>query len=173
MAEVDPREQDLLDPVERKVPFYLRVELYIPLILIAGISLAVLLYAQGMVGAGWQVGGKSESVVGAFADTQAPVVLYASPTTQTYLAKVSASYDVLLKQWRDYFKEHKRAFKEVNDPAALASHKDAVIVVPSAIALNDVERNALVDHHRNGGGHPPTRAVRARARPGTLVGRGL
>ncbi len=173
MAEVDPREQDLLDPVERKVPFYLRVELYIPLILIAGISLAVLLYAQGMVGAGWQVGGKAESVVGAFADTHSPIVLYASPTTQTYLAKVSASYDVLLRQWRDYFKEHKRAFKEVNDPAALASLKDAVIVVPSAISLNDVERKALVDHHRNGGSLLATGAFGARDGAGTWVGWGL
>src|SRR5207247_8203620 len=94
---------------------------------------------------------KSGSVVGAFAETQSPVVLYSSPTTQAYLAKVSASQEVLLRQWRDYFKEHKRAFKEVSDPEALASHKDAVIVAPSAIALSDAERKAFVEHHRNGG----------------------
>ena len=141
MADRDEREeQELLDPVERKVPFFLRVELYIPLILIAGISLAVLLYAQGMIGAGWQVGAKTGSVVGAFSDTQPAVVLYASPTSRDYLAKVSASQGVLVKPWRDYFDAHKRAFKEVNDPSALSDLKGAVIVAPSAVALNDAER---------------------------------
>src|SRR5213075_3372082 len=104
MAEVDREqreEQELLDPVERKIPVYLRIELYIPLILIAGISLAVLLYAQGMIGSGWQLGEKPGSVVGAFADLEAPVVLYVSPTSSAYLAKVSANHDVLVKPWRD------------------------------------------------------------------------
>jgi hypothetical protein len=116
MAEVDREqreEQELLDPVERKIPVYLRIELYIPLILIAGISLAVLLYAQGMIGSGWQLGEKPGSVVGAFADLEAPVVLYVSPTSSAYLAKVSANHDVLVKPWRDYLKQYKRSYKEL------------------------------------------------------------
>jgi peptidoglycan/xylan/chitin deacetylase (PgdA/CDA1 family) len=174
MADVDEREeQELLDPVERKVPVYLRVELYIPLILVAGISLAVLLYAQGMIGAGWTMGDKSDSVVGAFADTQAPVILYASRTSRDYFAKVSGSHEVLLKQWRAYFAEHKRSFKEVTDPAALADHKGDVIVVPSAPALDDAERKALLEHHKNGGSILATGPIGARDGAGNWVGWGL
>ena len=171
MPQVDEREeQELLDPVERKVPFYLRVELYIPLILIAGISLAVLLYAQGMIGAGWQLNPKSTTVVGAFGDTQQPVVLYASPTTRSYLATVSGNQEILLKPWRAYLKEHKRQFKEVNEPAAIADHKSAVVIIPSAVSLNDVERKALTEHFENGGSILATGPFGARDGSGNWVG---
>jgi peptidoglycan/xylan/chitin deacetylase (PgdA/CDA1 family) len=171
MAQVDEREeQELLDPVERKVPFYLRVELYIPLILIAGISLAVLLYAQGMIGAGWQLNPKTTTVTGAFGDSTQPVVLYASPTTRSYLATVSGNQDVLLKPWREYFKAHKLSFKEVNEPTALADHKGSVVIVPSAVALNDVERKALTEHHDNGGSILATGPFGARDGSGNWVG---
>jgi len=174
MSEVDEREeQELLDPVERKVPVYLRIELYIPLILVAGISLAVLLYAQGMIGAGWTMGDQSDSVVEAFADTQTPVVLYASRTSRDYFAKVSASHEVLLKPWRAFFEAHKRPFKEIDDPALLADHKGEVIVVPSAPALNDAERKALLEHHKNGGSILATGPFGARDGAGNWLGWGF
>ena len=174
MAQVDEREeQELLDPVERKVPVYLRVELYIPLILIAGISLAVLLYAQGMIGAGWQINPKTTSVTGAFGDAEHPVVLYVSPTTKAYLATVSGNQDVLVKPWREYFKAHKRAFKEIGEPTELSAHKNAVFVVPSAVSLNDVERKVLTEHHKNGGSILASGPFGARDGSGTWVGWGL
>ena len=176
MSEVDRdqrEEQELLDPVERKVPIYLRVELYIPLILIAGISLAVLLYAQGMIGAGWSVSDTKGSVVSAFTDTDTPVILFTSQTSKKYLAKVQANHDVLVKPWRDYLKEHKRAFKELTDPANLADHKDKVLIVPAAVALDDAERKALQEHHRNGGSILATGPLGARDGAGTWVGWGL
>ena len=85
MPQVDQDEQELLDPVERKVPVFLRVELYIPLILIAGISLAVLLYAQGMIGAGWTFGQKPESVLGAFSASQPPVPGFKPELERTFV----------------------------------------------------------------------------------------
>jgi peptidoglycan/xylan/chitin deacetylase (PgdA/CDA1 family) len=173
MADVDREEQELLDPVERKIPVYLRVELYIPLILIAGISLAVLLYAQGMIGAGFSIGEKPGSVVGAFSESQGEVLLYASPTAKAYLAKVSANHEVHMKPWRAYLVAHKRAFKESNDPAALAEAKDAVIILPSAVALNDAERKALVEHKKRGGAILATGPIGARDGAGVWVGWGL
>ena len=56
MSQVDQEEREeqrALDPVERKIPFFLRIELYLPLILVGGISLAVLVYVRSMYGAGW------------------------------------------------------------------------------------------------------------------------
>jgi peptidoglycan/xylan/chitin deacetylase (PgdA/CDA1 family) len=170
------QEQEALDPIERKIPYFLRIELYLPLIVIGGISLAVLLYAQGMIGAGWSFGKQEQpgSVAKAFVDAPpGPVVLYTSPTTKNFLAKVSGSHDVLLKQWRDYFKEHRREFREVADPAALAQIGNAVIVVPSALALDDVERKALVEHHRKGGSILATGPFGARDGAGNWVGWGL
>src|SRR5687767_2577625 len=112
--QLEREEQRELDPVERRIPFYLRIELYLPLILIGGISLAVLLYAHGMFGAGVTLGKPAEgsSVVSACVEADAPVVLYASPRTRAFLCKVSGSQEVLLKHWREYFRAHKRAFRE-------------------------------------------------------------
>src|SRR5438045_3065817 len=106
MAEVEEREeQQQLDPIDRKVPFYLRIEMYLPLILVGGIVLAILVYARAMYGAGWTLGSeKDATVVGAFVDATPPsIILYVSPTTKAFLSKVGASQDVLVKQWRDYF----------------------------------------------------------------------
>ena len=175
MADPDREEQELLDPVEKKVPFYLRIELYLPLILIGGISLAVLLYARGMFGAGWQLGMDTEGFVGrAFVDpSPEAVVLYTSPTTRAFLTKVGGSHDALLKHWREYFKEHKRPFREVDDPAALAKLGKEVIVVPSGLALDEAERKALTEHHRKGGSILATSAFGARDGAGTWTGWGL
>lgn len=178
MAEVDQeerQEQEQLDPIERKVPYFLRIELYLPLILIGGISLAVLLYAQGMIGAGWTLGfAPQSSVVNAFVDAPpSPVVLYTSPTTRAFLAKVSGSHDVLLKQWREYLKQHNRPYREIADPAALADIGNAVIIVPSALALDEAERKALAEHHRKGGSILATGPFAARDGAGNWVGWGL
>jgi hypothetical protein len=177
MSEVDQEQRQAqaeLDPVERKIPFFLRIELYLPLILIGGISLAVLLYARGMYGAGWSLERPPEaSVVSAFVETSPTVVFYTSPTTRDFLGKVSGSHEVLLKHWREYFKEHKREFREVSDPAGIASAGNAVIVVPSALALSDAERRALTEHHKRGGGILATGAFGARDGAGNWVGWGL
>src|SRR4029078_2502817 len=167
------QKQDALDPIEKKIPFFLKIELYLPLILIGGISLAVLLYAQGMIGAGWSFSfaPQDSSVVKAFvAAPPAPVVLYASPTTRAFLNKVCGMQDVLLRQWRDYFKEHKRPFREVTNAAELATIGNAVIVVPSAIALDQAERNALAEHHAKGGSILATGPFRAREGSGKCIG---
>jgi peptidoglycan/xylan/chitin deacetylase (PgdA/CDA1 family) len=182
--------QEQLDPVEREVPFYLRIELYLPVILIGGLIVAILIYARGMYGAGVpeikpdKAGpgaeapggqpGTGGSVVGLFTDPKSPpLFLYASPTTRSYLAKVSANQEVLLKQWREYLKEHKRAYKEVNDPKELAGKEKAVIIVPSALALDDAERKALAEHSRKGGSILATGAFGARDGNGEWLGWGL
>jgi len=170
------QEQEALDPIEKKIPFFLKIELYLPLILIGGISLAVLLYAQGMIGAGWSFSfaPQDSSVVKAFvAAPPAPVVLYASPTTRAFLNKVGGMQDVLLRQWRDYFKEHKRPFREVTNAAELATIGNAVIVVPSAIALDQAERTALAEHHAKGGSILATGPFGARDGAGNFIGWGF
>jgi peptidoglycan/xylan/chitin deacetylase (PgdA/CDA1 family) len=168
----DREQQELLDPVERKVPFYLRIELYLPIILIGGIIVAVLVYARGMYGAGWQDKAETKkSVVSAFVDPKtAPIYLYASPTTRAYMANVSANHEVLLKPWRDYLTEHKHVYQEVKDPKEIAGKTGAVIVVPSAVALNDAERKALAEHHSKGGSILATGAFGARDGKGEWVG---
>ena len=178
MSDVDQeerQEQEALDPIERKIPFYLRIELYLPLILIGGISLAVLLYAQGMFGiGGWSPKEKAKgSVVGAFVAIDTPVVLYASPTTRAFFSKVSGSHDVLLKQWREYLKQHKRPFKEVSDPAEIAKAGTAVIIVPSSPALSDDERKALRAHRDRGGSILATGPFGARDGAGNWLGWGF
>ncbi|MGE5616518.1 MAG: polysaccharide deacetylase family protein [Bacillota bacterium] len=173
MAEVEEREeQQQLDPIDRKVPFYLRIELYLPLILVGGIILAIIVYARAMYGAGWTLGAEKQlSVVGAFVDETPPsLILYTSPTSKAFQAKVGANHDVLVKQWRDYFAAYKHVFREVSDPAELAKLENAVVILPSAVALNDVERKALTELHRKGVGILATNAFGARDGAGNWTG---
>jgi hypothetical protein len=173
MPEVDQEErqrEDQLDPLERKAPFFLRVELYLPLILIGGISLAVLLYARAMTGAGWNLDAGQKSVVGAFVEGSTPILLYSPPGTKNYLAKVGGNYEVLLKQWRDYLKEHKHAYRESEEVGVIAAAKGAVVVIPSAVALSEAERKTLLEHQKRGGSILATGPIGARDSAGNWFG---
>jgi len=146
------REDDEAPPREA-LPFFLRVDFYLPLIVIGGIALATLLYLQGLLQLGWHdVPGSRPSVVGAFASPgAAEVVLYASPYTARYLHRAGGNHELILKQWRSFFAESKRPFREVADPKELSGIGSSVLIIPNGIALGKEECAAFLEHQRRGG----------------------
>jgi len=146
------RENDEAPPREA-LPFFLRVDFYLPLIVIGGIALATLLYLQGLLQLGWHdVPGPRPSVVGAFASPgAAEVVLYASPYTARYLRRAGGNHELVLAQWRSFFAESKRPFREIADPKELSGLGSSVLIIPNGIALSKEECAAFLEHQRRGG----------------------
>lgn len=145
-------------------PLFARIEFYIPLIVIAGVALAVLLYAEGLFRLGTIADPRGENKLAiAIAAPDTPeVVLYASPTTARYLATVGGSQEILLARWRHFLTQTRRPFREVRDPAQLNSLGTPVVIVPTALALTDAEEAALRAHQQRGGSLLATGAFGAR-----------
>lgn len=83
--------------------------------------------------------------------TRPDVLLYASPDTSQYFLKSGGNYEQLLTQWTKYFVARDINFKTIDSLAALADNPTATIVLASAVALTQIEREAIMRHHASGG----------------------
>lgn len=101
----------------------------------------------------------------------APVFVYESQTTKQYLEKQGARYEVLLKSWLDLLPEigltsTRLTKREDIDKIAPAS----VLILPSAIALNEAERRSISSFHQRGGAVLVTWATGTRDAKGEWLG---
>lgn len=138
--------------------------------LIVGLALPILSYIVMMVSLGWHdprlsLGGVTGTIGG-----EGPIYLYESPQTSHYLAQASGNYEVLLKPWRDYFKQSGRTVHEIQDLRKLSNQPGSVLILPSAIALDDAERAQIANFQSRGGGVLATWA--SGSRDGTGAWRG-
>ena len=85
------------------------------------------------------------------AQASEPLQLYVSPTTQAYFPTVAGNYDVMVKRWRDLLATQSIAVRELTRPDELSGRRGGVLVLPSAVALSDVERRALLRFRQEGG----------------------
>ena len=83
--------------------------------------------------------------------TGADVLLYASSGTSQYFLKSGGNYEQLLAPWMRYFNARGIKFKTIESLAALTDNPTATIVLASAVALNQTEREAIMRHHATGG----------------------
>jgi len=81
----------------------------------------------------------------------ANVLLYASPETSQYFLKSGGNYEQLLNQWTKYLTARNLDFKKIDSLATLAEHPSVTLVLASAVALNQDEREAIMRHHAAGG----------------------
>ena len=80
------------------------------------------------------------------------VTLYASPTTFAHFAVLGVDYQLSLSVWQEFLKRHAIEFELVKDIDVLRYHRPAgVLILPSAVALNAEERDALADYRKRGG----------------------
>ncbi len=82
----------------------------------------------------------------AAAVTQAPldtVYLYASPITTAFFTANGTNYDGLRLRWREYLRPYGKAFREVSRANLLAGLKPGVLVLGSAVLLDEQERKAI------------------------------
>ncbi len=154
MSNVDPEE------FEHR-PLYRRNVLYLPALFIVGVATAILGYVLAMQTLGWKlptlggIGSKGISV-------QQGLVLYVSPNSRDYFARVGGNYESLIVPWRKYFESRQISMKEISDSAELANLKEGVLILPSALALSEAERSAVMRFHAEGGGVLTTWATGSR-----------
>lgn len=103
----------------------------------------------------------------------APVHLYVSPTTQAWFASTGGHYDTLVKPWRDLLATPSFAGREIRRLDMLPGKAGSVLVLPSAVALSDAERQALLRFRREGGSVLATWATGARDAEGRWLGYGF
>jgi peptidoglycan/xylan/chitin deacetylase (PgdA/CDA1 family) len=144
---------------------------FMPTVAILGVTLPALIYLLIMVSLGWSypiLGAKATT--GVFNSANAPVYLYESPATKNHFTKIGGNYDTLLTPWKNYFSERSRAYKSITTEAALVKLKAGVLVLPSAVALSEVERNAILKFQENGGSILATWATGTRNDKGEWTG---
>lgn len=142
-------------------------------VLMAMISaVSILAYAYNMRAMGWR--GNSDSAlsipVGLLAGKQAAVLLYASPDSARYLNSVGGNYEVLLKPWRNFFVQQRIPYQEVASIESLSPSAGGVLVLPSALAISDRERRAILQFRDRGGNILATGSLGPRDGSGEWVG---
>jgi hypothetical protein len=148
-----------------------RIDIFIPFVLILGITIPVVLYSMIMVNIGWSaptLGGGSVSSF--FGNSNSTVLLYESRSTRAHFSKVGGNYENLLKPWRGYFQDRKRKFKSISSETDIAELKEGVLILPSAVALSDAERNAIMAFREKGGSVLATWATGTRTNDGEWAG---
>lgn len=79
------------------------------------------------------------------------VLLYASPETSKHFLNVGGNYDQLLNQWTKYLSTRRVHFKQIDNLATLGENPAATLVLASAVALNQADRETIMRHHAAGG----------------------
>lgn len=147
-----------------------RVGIYLLLAVALGVGGGALIYTVLMKHMGWPLDLGSNSVLSSVQLSAARVLLYRSPTTERYYASVKANYDVLLNPWRNFSKNTNVDVEEIVSLDGLEPKTGQVLVLPSAVALDDAERAALVRFHQRGGNLLLTWAAGSRDGRGQWVG---
>jgi peptidoglycan/xylan/chitin deacetylase (PgdA/CDA1 family) len=83
--------------------------------------------------------------------TRPDVLLYTSPETSQYFLKSGGNYEQLLNPWTKYLSARRSSFKQINNLAELGENPSATLVLASAVALNQAERETIMRHHAAGG----------------------
>jgi Polysaccharide deacetylase len=152
-------------------PVFGKIDSLLPTIAILGIAIPALLYVLIMITLGWAypiLGAKAAT--GLFNSANATIYLYESPATKEHFTKIGGNYETLLTPWRNYFSERRRDYKAITTEAALSKLKTGVIILPSAVALSDTERNAILKFRENGGSLLATWATGTRNDKGEWAG---
>ena len=137
------------DSFENRSPLK-RVGIYLLLFFAVGMGGGVLIYVINMQLAGWSVAGRSFLFSGS-STTSAQIVLYESESTRRFFSSVGANYEVLLQPWRVFAKAKGLELKEIKSLENVSPVSADVLVLPSAVALDDTERAAIQRYQREGG----------------------
>lgn len=102
------------------------------------------------------------------------VYLYSSPVTAAFFTSNGANYDALKTRWREYLRTlYGNANREVSRASLLAGLKPGVLILGSAVLLDDQERKAIQDFAKAGGSVLVTWGTGARNGKGQWSGYGF
>jgi len=80
-----------------------------------------------------------------------PVYLYASPLTTAFFSANGSDYDTLKTRWRAYLKRFGKSYREVSRADLVGGLKPGVLILGSAVLLDQSERQAINDFASRGG----------------------
>ena len=80
------------------------------------------------------------------------VLLYASPTTQSYFSKGGVDAKVNIQQWEVFLRKYKIPFQVVASVDKLEKALPGVLLLPSLVALSEREKQAVMTYRARGGG---------------------
>ena len=102
------------------------------------------------------------------------VYLYSSPITAAFFSANGASYDALKARWREYLRTfYGKSYREVSRANLIAGIKPGVLVLGSAVLLDDQERKAILAFTEAGGSVLATWGTGARDGKGHWAGYGF
>ena len=102
------------------------------------------------------------------------VYLYSSPSTTAFFTSNGANYDALKTRWREYLRTlYGNANREVSRASLLAGLKPGVLILGSAVLLDDQERKAIQAYANAGGSVLVTWGTGARNGKGQWAGYGF
>lgn len=103
-----------------------------------------------------------------------PVYLYSSPITAAFFSANGTSYEALKTRWREYLRTYYgKAYREVSRADLLAGLQPGVLVLGSAVLLDDKERKAINSFAETGGSILATWGTGARDGRGKWAGYGF
>lgn len=102
-----------------------------------------------------------------------PVYLYSSPITRSFFAANGSNYDELKARWRQYLVRFGKSYREVSRADLLKGLKPGVLVLGSAVLLDDAERQAIKAFADKGGSLVGTWGTGARDGSGRWKGFGF
>lgn len=98
---------------------------------------------------------------------------YVSGTTSRYYASQDINYETRIRPWQAFFQQHRLPVTTISDLNAAAPDENAVLVLPSAVALSNAEKQGLTAFHQRGGSILAGWAVGSRDQAGTFKGYGF
>ena len=101
------------------------------------------------------------------------VYLYESPLTKAFFAANGALYDAMKDRWRTYLRQSTNSFKEVSRAGLLGGLSPGVLVLSSAVLLDEDERKAIEVFANAGGSVLVTWGTGARDAKGRWAGYGF
>ena len=103
-----------------------------------------------------------------------PIYLYSSPITAAFFSANGASYDALKTRWREYLRTfYGKFYREVSRANLIAGLQPGVLVLGSAVLLDDKERQAINAFADAGGSILATWGTGARDGRGKWAGYGF
>lgn len=146
-----------------------KVGIYLLLFVALGVGGSMLIYISNMQLFGWTIGGKG-TIFSRSTVSSVRLHLYQSASTQRFFTSVGGNYEVLLEPWRAYARANDIHLNEVRSLDNLPPSLGEVLVLPSAVALDDAERTALLKYKTEGGSLLLTWAAGSRDGAGQWAG---
>lgn len=125
------------------------------------------LFAQALALAWFVIGAAS---VGAVGPSGSPVYLYISPSTEHYMQSQGQFYEGAFRRWRQQLKKYGNQAHEVTREQLVTGMKPGVLILPTAIALDDDERKAIQQFAAQGGSLLGNGLIGTRDAQGRFVG---